>query len=556
MRRRTVLRTTLLAAALLLAAPMGTSREIARAETHSSEAIPRLLALYSTQRPVADQRSVRALELLQRFYSSVGNILVWTDDDFSLARQALQQLRDADQHGLVPDDYLVRAPIPHDTEHDPEQLARFDIELTSAVLGFLADLHSGRTAPDVSWFGGTLERRSFDPTDNLRQALRQRHLDEAINDAQPRNALYHRVKQTLAQYRQLEPRYRELGPLPPLPAGGKLRPGMAYEGAAGLLERLVLLGDMPNSAVAATDGMYSGVMEAGVRRFQFRHGLQQDGIPGKATMSALAVPLSHRIRQLELTLERLRWMPTLPPGPLIVVNVPSFRLWALDTRVPSSGPQVEMRVIVGTAARTPTPLFIGQLRYLEFNPAWNVPRSIELDEIMPKLARDPDYLRKQDMELVSMDGKPVSGATPQLKALQAGTVRVRQRPGARNVLGAVKFAMPNPMSIYLHATSAKELFAMPRRDLSHGCIRLEQPAELAEYVLRDEGNWDRASVLRAMAPGPTRTVRLGTPIPVVLLYATAVTDSQGRALFLPDIYALDQKLIRMLALERVGPLTD
>jgi murein L,D-transpeptidase YcbB/YkuD len=269
-------------------------------------------------------------------------------------------------------------------------------------------------------------------------------------------------------------------------------------------------------------------------------------------MSALAVPLSHRIRQLELTLERLRWMPTLPPGPVIVVNVPSFRLWALDTRVPSNAPQVEMRVIVGTAARTPTPLFIGELRHLEFNPAWNVPRSIELDEIMPKLARDPDYLRKQDMELVSMDGKPVSGAAPQLTALQAGTVRVRQRPGARNVLGAVKFAMPNPMSIYLHATSANELFAMQRRDLSHGCIRLEQPAELAEFVLRHEGSWDHASVLQAMEPGPTRIVRLSTPIPVILLYATAVTDRQGRALFLHDVYGLDQKLIRTLELERAA----
>lgn len=274
MRRCTVLRTTLLAAALLLAAPMGTSREIASAEAHTSEAISKLLDLYSTQHPAADQRSVRALELLQRFYSSVGNMPVWADDEFSLARQALQQLRDADQHGLVPDDYLVRATIPHDAGHDPEQLARFDIELTAAVLRLLADLHSGRTAPDISWFGGTLKRASYDPAEYLRTALRQQRLDEAINAAQPANAFYHRVRQTLAQYRQLEPRYRKLAALPPLPEGGKLRPGMVYEGAAGLLERLVLLGDMPNSAVPANDGVYSDDMETGVKRFQMRHGLQ------------------------------------------------------------------------------------------------------------------------------------------------------------------------------------------------------------------------------------------------------------------------------------------
>jgi len=203
---------------------------------------------------------------------------------------------------------------------------------------------------------------------------------------------------------------------------------------------------------------------------------------------------------------------------------------------------VEMRVIVGNAARTPTPLIIAQLRQLEFNPVWNIPRSIEVQEFIPKLERDPDFLRKQDIELVPRG--PITDPAPKspLESLRDGTMRLRQRPGPRNALGAVKFSMPNPLSIYLHGTPAIGLFAKARRDLSHGCIRLEHPAELAAFVLRNEDGWDRAAVQAAMAPGPTRTVTLSAPIPVVLLYATALVDRLGRAIFLPDTYGLDKKL--------------
>lgn len=492
----------------------------------------------------------RIPDLLQRLYGDAGNVPAWADNGYSMARQALQQLRDAGQHGLNPDDYAIKQPLPDNAERAPEQSARFERELSGAVLRFLSDIHYGRTAPDFTWFGGALERASFDPAAQLRLALRHRRLDEAITAAQPRSAMYHRVKQTLAHYRQLEPRYRQLPPLPALPAGGKLFPGAAYAGAADLAQRLVLLGDMPENAATTTEMAYYVDLAEGVKRFQSRHGLDPDGILGSATEAALKIPLSQRIAQLELTLERLRWMPLLPPGPLIVVNVPSYRLWALDTRTPSAVPQVEMRVIVGTAGRTPTPLFIAQLRHLEFNPYWNVPRSIEQQEIVPKLARDPDYLRKQDMELVGMNGLPDPATASPREALRGGKARVRQRPGPRNVLGAVKFAMPNPMSIYLHATSANELFVRQRRDMSHGCIRLEHPAELAEFLLHGDDGWDRASVMQAMEPGATRIVKLRKTVPVILLYATAVTDRTGRAMFLQDVYGLDQKLRNALDVAR------
>lgn len=491
-----------------------------------------------------------ATNALRQFYASEGNKHAWAGENLEMAKQALQHLQNAEQYGLAAGDYTVQTDMPPASASNPEQVARFDFELTASVLNFLTDLHFGRAAPDYRWYAGSEPHADFDPAELLRKALKERRLDAAIAAAEPRNPFYHRVKQTLAHYRKLAPSVDRLAPLPALPADAKLRVGMPYAGIGSLVERLTLLGDMTDP-VAARDGIYTSDIEAAVRHFQMRHGLAQDGVIGRATISALSVPLLYRIRQLELTLERLRWMPALPPGPLIVVNVPSYRLWALDTRTPASPPQVEMRVIVGNAARTPTPLFIGQLRYLEFNPAWNVPRSIEQAEIVPKLARDPAYLQQQDMELVSRDGRVFTGGDA-LAALRAGAVRVRQRPGARNVLGAVKFAMPNPMNIYLHATSAQELFSRHRRDLSHGCIRLEQPAALAEFVLRDQGTWDSDAVREAMQPGPTRTVLLDTPVPVVLLYATAVVDRQGRALFLEDIYGLDKRLIRNLELQRTA----
>lgn len=541
---RSVLCYALLAASCLLSVRGATCGELVGAANQVTAEIGRLL----------ERGASRALttDALRQFYAVQGNNPVWTGENLGMAQQALRHLQEAEQYGLAPSDYAVQAALPRAPDSDPGQVAQFDFELSAAVLAFLADLHSGRTEPDLRWYAGPLPPSDFDPAALLRKALHERRLDDAIAAAEPGNDLYRRVKHTLARYRQLAPRFAHIAPSPRLPASSKLQPGMPFPGAASLAKRPVLWGDMPEGA-STSDDMYTQDMAAAVKNFQLRHGLPQDGILGKATMAALSVPLPHRIRQLELTLERLRWMPALPAGPLIVVNVPSFRLWALDTRAPASPASVEMRVIVGNAAHTPTPLFIGQLRYLEFNPAWNVPRSIELEEILPKLARDSDYLAKQDMELVARNGQQIFSGNDALAALRAGSVRARQRPGPRNVLGPVKFAMPNPMNIYLHATSAQELFSRQRRDLSHGCIRLEQPAALAEFVLRDQGSWDRSAVLAAMQPGPTRTVMLDTPIPVVLLYATAVVDRQGRALFLEDVYGLDRKLLRALERRHARP---
>jgi murein L,D-transpeptidase YcbB/YkuD len=204
-----------------------------------------------------------------------------------------------------------------------------------------------------------------------------------------------------------------------------------------------------------------------------------------------------------------------------------------------------MKVIVGTAVKTETPLFIGTMRYLEFNPYWNVPRSIEKAEIIPKLQKNAAYLVENEMEMV-----PLKGGAPTQEAdiagLSAGHYRVRQRPGPKNALGAVKFAMPNPDNIYLHSTSARELFKRTRRDLSHGCIRVEKPLELAQFVLASKPDWDAQKIEAAMEPGESKTISLKTPIPVVLFYTTATTDADDHAIFSPDVYQRDAMLEKLL----------
>jgi murein L,D-transpeptidase YcbB/YkuD len=386
--------------------------------------------------------------------------------------------------------------------------------------------------------------QTFDPVEQLRAALASGRLAAAVDAAEPAMPFYARVKDALA-------RYRELAGMPQrtVPAARKVSKGSRYQGAARLHERLVLLGDLPPDA-APPGGVYTPELAEGVRQFQLRHGLDEDGVLGSATIAALNVPLALRVRQLELTLERLRWLPDFGPGPLIAVNLPAYRLWALRLGDRADAPPLEMRVIVGTAVKTETPLFIGQMAWLEFNPYWNVPRSIALGEMLPKLVRDPAWLARNDMELVGA-GKPSSAVDKAaLAALQAGKLRIRQRPGPHNALGAVKFAMPNPMNIYLHSTPARALFDRNRRDLSHGCIRVEKPVGLAHFVLADQPEWSLDKIEMAMEPAPTRRIELTAPVPVVLFYATAMVDREGRVMFARDIYRRDPALEAALLAHR------
>jgi murein L,D-transpeptidase YcbB/YkuD len=466
---------------------------------------------------------------LERFYTSRHYAPAWQP---SQAAAALYVLRGARAEGLDPRDYGIEV-LMRQAASAQANSAAFDVALTSAMLRYLADLRVGRVRSEFHTRLPDPRLQDYDPVERLRTGLAKGRLQAAVSAAEPTVPLYARTKAVLAHY-------RELAALPysplPQPSGRSLTTGERYEGARALYERLMLLGDLAQDARPPSKNRYSDELAKGVARFQARHGLDDDGILGRATLAALNVPLATRVRQLELTLERLRWLPEFAPGPLIVVDLPGYRLMAL--RIGQDEPPIEMRVVVGAAVKTETPLFVGQMRYLEFHPYWNVPRSILLKEILPKLADNPGYLSANDMEIVP--------AGSSVADLIAGRARVRQRPGPKNSLGAVKFAMPNPDDIYLHSTPMRELFRRTRRDLSHGCIRVEHPAELAQFVLGDQPQWNAERIAHALGPGASRRADLSWPIPVVIFYATASVDADGKARFSPDIYGRDPLLERAL----------
>ncbi|CUI03106.1 L,D-transpeptidase family protein [Massilia antarctica] len=487
---------------------------------------------------------------LARFYVPRAYAPAWQDRGYKQAAAAIALLQNASVHGLSPAEYNADGLARQLADPVLRTSARFDAAMTQAMLHYLADLRVGRVRSEYHTTLPDPRLTKTDPVEQLRAALLSQHLDQAVAASEPRIPLYRRVMATLATYRKLAE--QPFTPLPPLPQGiKKLEPGAPYAGVATLRARLIQLGDLSATAPAeppASAGVYTTALAEGVKHFQSRHALNDDGVIGAGTLAALNVPLAQRVRQLELGLERLRWLPDFPDGRLIAVNLPSFRLWALELGPGAKNPLIEMRVIVGAAVKTPTPLFVGSMRYVEFNPYWNVPRSIEKGEIIPKLARDPGYLGKNEMELVPVGGgaavSVVDAAT--LDGLRAGQFRVRQRPGPRNALGAVKFAMPNTDNIYLHSTSAQSLFKRGRRDLSHGCIRVENPLGLARFVFADQPQMTPAVIDTLMKPAPMKTVSLKTPIPVVLFYSTAVTDREGLALFPEDVYKRDPALEKAL----------
>jgi murein L,D-transpeptidase YcbB/YkuD len=259
------------------------------------------------------------------------------------------------------------------------------------------------------------------------------------------------------------------------------------------------------------------------------------------------------VRQIELTLERWRWLPAFASPP-IIVNIPQFRLFAFATLADRAASILQMPVIVGQAyPRKETPIFVGELQYVIFRPYWDVPRSITLREMLPKIAMNAGYLERNHLEIVAGDTEETTALAPtpeRIAALAAGSLRLRQLPGADNALGLIKFIFPNAHDVYLHSTPAQGLFAAARRAFSHGCIRVSDPVALASFVLRaTPGDWSAARVSDAMQQGaPNHRVALRQSVPVMILYGTVMATEAGPVEFFDDIYGQDQKLERLLEL--------
>jgi len=445
---------------------------------------------------------------------------------------------------------------------DADFWAGFDDDLSRAATRFVTDLHFGRIDPATVGHNLTVQRAKLDVPSTLARLAAAPDVSVFLDSLEPPFEHFTLLKRELARYRALA----GVPHLTDLPAfkGKSLKPGNAYAGAVQLQALLSAVGDLPAgvqpTADAAADGgaalrtLTPALVEA-LESFQQRHGEKPDGVLGADTFKELTRPLSSRVRQIELTMERWRWLPAEFIGAPIIVNIPEFRLFAFDSTTDSEAHIRQMDVIVGKAFEaTQTPVFTADMTYLIFRPYWEVPPSIAKKEIVPGVRRDPDYLDKHQMELVRGEGESptiMPNTRANIDLLARGVLRVRQKPGPDNSLGLVKFMFPNRYNVYLHSTPARALFGESRRDFSHGCIRVSDPVGLAEYVLRDSPDWTREKIEDAMNGTSTVTVTLKNHIRVYIVYGTALATEDGKMRFFDDIYGHDQRLEAALAARRL-----
>ena len=427
----------------------------------------------------------------------------------------------------------------------PDEIARFDLALSVCLLRYISALNVGRINPRHLKFDLDLNHRKTELPGFLSQLSQTSDIVPLLDEVEPQEDGYSRTAQALLKYLSLAPEVSsEKLPVPekPVTAGG------TYVGMGLLVNKLKLLGDLPESATLAEGSVkYESDVAEAVKHFQLRHALAVTGSLGPETVRQLNVPVAERVRQLQFSLERWRWLPHDVATPLIAVNVPAFRLYGFDEPHHIS---LKMNVVVGKAMRSETPAFIGKMTYLVFRPDWGVPPTILRKEILPPLQKDPAYLAQNGYDLIDASGKVISGAqvTPeQIQLLRAGKLSVRQRPGPKNALGSVKFMFPNTYLVYLHDTPKTELFSRSRRDFSYGCIRVQDPPALAAWVLQSKPEWTQERIRAAMDGEKSVQVNLSSSIPVLILYGTARVDEDGLVDFYDDIYGHDAKLAQALA---------
>jgi murein L,D-transpeptidase YcbB/YkuD len=568
----------LAAASTMLAAALATT---GCKGTHASAEKPAAQLLRARLETAAAPPAVRlhgerrqAWNAMRAFYAKRGYLPAWWDGG-SLRPAAQRLLAAVDAlaaDGLDPRLYprqelrqLIAAQSSANSATQPADhpgaAAGLETGLTYTFLLAAAHLAIGRVQPpERVRMGEHSTPASVDLVSALERALGPgEDVAGALAGLAPPAAGYTRLRAALARYRELAAR----GGWPPVPAGPPLRPGNSGPRVAALAARLAASGELPTSAdstgAAHADpyGRFDAALAAAVTRFQETHGLAATSTAAAtptvdaATLAALNVPVADRIREIELNLERWRWTAGDLGSRYILVNIPDFQLGVIE----DGKAVLTMKVIVGKVHQQ-TPVFSDLMTQVVLNPPWHIPDSIAAGEIAPALLRDPGYLRRKGYEIRHSGGASTDLASGELDEAainqlgkRGSPFRLVQPPGVDNALGRYKFVFPNQFDVYLHDTPSGRLFARSERDFSHGCIRLEKPAELAAYLLGGDPHWPPEAVEAALDSGRTTTIALRRPVPVHLLYRTAWVDPDGTLEFRPDVYHHDSWLDAALAAE-------
>lgn len=481
---------------------------------------------------------------------TAGPVPLWVHDNGFLPRahELAALVGAADSLGLEPNDYAtaaVRQKMNAASSAGPARataLAAAELRLTASFVALLDDLLTGRVNPrsvERGWHIATNRSVAAERILSAVGVVRSgKPIGSVLAELRPDYGVYSGLVRGLVRYRAIA----AAGGWPQLPESRALRLGDSSAAVRPLRARLAAEDYLPSTSGA---DVFDGQVAAALAEFQRRHGLPIDSVLGPLTRGALNVRVARRIEQIDANLERLRWLPADLGSRFIVVNIPAFSLYGYV-----GGERVlTMRVVVGDElVSRRTPIFADTMEYVEFAPYWNVPRSIAVNEILPKVRRDRGYLTRNGFQLLrgwGDDAPAVDPATLSDAALFSSRYRVRQLPGANNALGRVKFMFPNDYNIYLHDTPAKLLFDEANRAHSHGCVRVADPRALAEFVLHDRGDWPGDRIRAALEAGRRTRATVRPGVPVYLVYLTAFMREDAVA-FRDDIYGRDDALIRAL----------
>jgi murein L,D-transpeptidase YcbB/YkuD len=491
--------------------------------------------------------------VLARFYRHRAFEPAWMDGEgrFVQATDLLESIHACSLEGLKPDVYhlgtiealLVAAEEARATGRraEPGILSDLDLLLTDAFLIYGSHLLSGRVDPETIHTRWLLKSREADLAGILQTALEKKEVRRALEGLLPVYPAYASLREALREYRTIA----EGDGWPPVPAGPTLHADEWDPRVAALRARLIASGDLGTNE-GADPGILDATVEQAVRRFQGRHGLVADGVVGPATLAALNVPVEDRVRQIEINMERWRWLPDDLGRRYILVNTADFFLEVVE-----EGERVlAMRVVAGKKARR-TPVLSGKMTYLVLNPYWHIPHKLAVRDILPKIKKDPAYLELQGIRVFESweeFAPEIPRETIDWSSITEHnfSFKLRQDAGSANALGRVKFMFPNKFAVYLHDTPSRYMFKRKQRDFSSGCIRVEGPIDLAEYVLRGDPEWTREEVLSVIDSGETRIVWLPEQIPVHVLYWTAWVDREGALHFRRDVYGRDGPLANAL----------
>jgi murein L,D-transpeptidase YcbB/YkuD len=505
--------------------------------------------------------NLKELKALRSLYQLNENQLLWfsVKHPIKTINQLLDLYADAPTQGLISADYAhlklkKQWRILQHSNPPLQQFLAFDTALSLTFLRYLNDLHVGRIPPPQQNFY-LKPKSAIDFATRTYTAIKTESVFKLAQNIEPKSHPYQQLKIALKKYRHLNAQLKEpvhfhfertLYPGDWSTQMGKLQ---NYLNALSSLNSASKIES--NNKQSKINNTYTGPIVTQVRGLQANYNLNSDGVIGKQTLELLNTPLSKRIEQIELAMERLRWLPEQPPGPFVLVNIPAFQLWAFNTdKTPNDN--LSMKVIVGKSyainkdktLSLQTPIFSGNMSYLVFRPYWNIPYSILTEEILPLLEHNPNYLERNDLEIVanfSHQATPLPNTPENIKQLHSKQLHLRQRPGHKNALGHIKFMFPNNYNIYLHDTPATSLFRQSKRDLSHGCIRVENPSALALFALSNNPGWTKQKIAEAMYSDTPSIVNLKQKIPVLIFYSTALVTQSGVS-FYPDIYAHDSAL--------------